>query len=126
MIDAPVPEPTTADLEAPAPLADQLDEAVLAVPGVGALYAAAPLVATVVTTVIATAVEAVTGTPKSNSSVLIAEKKDGLEIAVKIGVSSPYAATDVSRRVHDSIAEQLDSTGSPAVAKIAVTVARID
>ena len=122
MSDASVPEPISADREAPAARSDQLDEAVLAVPGVDALYAAAPLVATV----IATAVEAVTGRPKSNSAVSVAEKEEGLEIAVKIGVSLPYAATDVSRRVHDAIAERLDSNGSAVVAKIVVTVARID
>jgi|GEM_PF-5086278 len=114
------------DTPAPDLLTDQLDEAVLAVPGVDALYSAAPLVATVIASVIATTVEAVTGRPRVTSSVYVAEKKTGLEIAVKIGVTLPYAATDVSRRVHDAITERLDQTGNPAVAEIAVTVARID
>ena len=129
MSDAPAPDPVTPDPETPtekdSPLSDRLDEAVLAVPGVDALYSAAPLVATVVASVIATTVEAVTGRPQSNSSISVAEKKAGLEIAVRIGVTAPYAATDVSRRVHDAITEQLDQNGNPAVAEIAVSVARI-
>ena len=126
MSDAPAPEPVTPDSGSQAPLTDQLDEVVLAVPGVDALYSAAPLVAAVVATVIASTVAAVTGEPKSTSSVSVDKKKTGLEIAVKIGVSAPYAAIDVSRRVHDAITEQLDQNGSPDVAEIAVTVARID
>lgn len=126
MSDAPAPEPVTPESGSQAPLTDQLDEVVLAVPGVDALYSAAPLVAAVVATVIASTVAAVTGEPKSTSSVSVDEKKTGLEIAVKIGVAAPYAAIDVSRRVHDAITEQLDQNGSPDVAEIAVTVARID
>ncbi|TFC93522.1 hypothetical protein E3T28_03130 [Cryobacterium sinapicolor] len=126
MSDAPAPEKVTPDPAPESPLPRQLDELVLAVPGVDALYSAAPLVATVVASVVASAVEAVTGQPKSNSSVSVSEKKTGLEIAVKIGVTAPYAAIDVSRRVHDAITEQLDQNGSPAATEIAVTVARID
>ena len=129
MSDAPAIDPETPDPETrtgtASPLTDQLDEAVLAVPGVDALYSAAPLVATVVASVIATTVEAVTGRPQSNSSVSVDEKKTGLEIAVKIGVTAPYAAIDVSRRVHAAITEQLDQNGNPAVTEIAVSVARI-
>jgi uncharacterized alkaline shock family protein YloU len=130
MSDSPASEPVTTDPGTTAatltPLTDQLDEVVLAVPGVDALYSAAPLVATMVASVIATTVQAVTGRPQSNSSVLVDDKKTGLEIAVKIGVTAPYAAIDVSRRVHDAITEQLDQNGNPAVAEIAVSVARID
>ncbi|TFC91764.1 MULTISPECIES: hypothetical protein [Cryobacterium] len=126
MSDAPALKPVTPGSGTPAPLTDQLDEVVLAVPGVDALYSAAPLLVAVVATVIATTVEAVTGEPKSKSSVSVKEKKSGLQIAVKIGVTAPYAAIDVSRRVHDAITEQLDQNGSQDVAEIAVTVARID
>ncbi|TFD30365.1 hypothetical protein E3T40_15325 [Cryobacterium sp. TMT1-19] len=118
---APPPDPGT-----PAQLTAQLDGAVLAVPGVDALYSAAPLVATVVASVIATTVEAVTGKPQSTSSVSVSEKEGGLKIAVKIGVAAPFAATDVSRRVHDAVTDQLDQNGNPVVTEIAVTVARID
>ena len=126
MSDATAQEPVTPDAGLSSTLTDQLDEAVRAVPGVDALYSAAPLVATVVATVIATTVEAVTGRPQSHSPVSVDEKKGGLEIAVKIGVTAPYAAIDVSRRVHDAITEQLGQHGNPDVAEIAVTVARID
>ena len=118
---APPPDPGT-----PAQLTAQLEGAVLAVPGVDALYSAAPLVATVVASVIATTVEAVTGKPRSTSSVSVSEKEGGLKIAVKIGVAAPFAAPDVSRRVHDAITDQLDQNGNPVVTEIAVTVARID
>ena len=118
---APPPDPGT-----PAQLTAQLEGAVLAVPGVDALYSAAPLVATVVASVIATTVEAVTGKPQSTSSVSVSEKRGGLKIAVKIGVAAPFAAPDVSRRVHDAITDQLDQNGNPVVTEIAVTVARID
>ena len=120
---APPPDPGT-----PAQLTAQLDGAVLAVPGVDALYSAAPLVATVVASVIATTVEAVTGKPRSTSSVSVSvsEREGGLKIAVKIGVAAPFAAPDVSRRVHDAITDQLDQNGNPVVTEIAVTVARID
>jgi uncharacterized alkaline shock family protein YloU len=121
MIDA-LPAP---DQPTPGELPDRLDETVLAVPGVDQLYSTAPLVATVLSTVISTAVEAVTGRPRSTSSVSVAEKKAGLVIAVKIGVTAPYAATDVSRRVHDAITAELGQSGNPDVAEIAVTVARI-
>ncbi|TFD29752.1 hypothetical protein E3T34_14915 [Cryobacterium sp. TMT1-62] len=122
---APPPDPGT-----PAQLTAQLEGAVLAVPGVDALYSAAPLVATVVASVIATTVEAVTGKPRSTSSVSVSvsvsEREGGLKIAVKIGVAAPFAAPDVSRRVHDAITDQLDQNGNPVVTEIAVTVARID
>ncbi|WP_104169496.1 hypothetical protein [Cryobacterium sp. M23] len=126
MSDALAPEAPPPDPGTPAQLTAQLDGAVLAVPGVDALYSAAPLVATVVASVIATTVEAVTGKPQSTSSVSVSEKEGGLKIAVKIGVAAPFAATDVSRRVHDAITDQLDQNGNPVVTEIAVTVARID
>lgn len=125
MSDAPAPETVTPDPNPESPLIEQLDQLVLAVPGVDALYSAAPIVATVVASVIATTVEAVTGRPQTTNSVTVDETKTGLEIAVKIGVTSSYAAIDVSRRVHDAITEQLDQNGSPDVAEVAVTVARI-
>lgn len=103
------------------PSTDRLDEAVRAVAGVDTLYSAGPLLSNV----IATAVEAVTGHPRSDNSVLVAQRKAGVSVAVKIGVTAPYAATDVCRRVHDAIANELDQPGSPPVAEIAVTVARI-
>ncbi|TFD28255.1 hypothetical protein [Cryobacterium cryoconiti] len=126
MSDAPSPDPVSTDPGTSSTLPDRLDKVVLAVPGVDELYSAAPLVAAVVKTVIATTVEAVTGEQKSNSSVSVDEKKAGLEIAVKIGVNAPYTAIDVSRRVHDAITDQLEQNGNPDVAEIAVSVARID
>ena len=126
MSDALTPEAPPPDPGTPAQLTAQLDGAVLAVPGVDALYSAAPLAATVVASVIATTVEAVTGKPRSTSSVSVSEKEGGLKIAVKIGVAAPFAAPDVSRRVHDAITDQLDQNGNPVVTEIAVTVARID
>ena len=126
MSDGSAPEAVAPDAGVSSSLTDRLDEVVLAVPGVDALYSTAPIVAAVVSTVIATTVEAVTGRPKNTNSVSVDEKKDGLEIAVKIGVSAPYAAVDVSRRVHDAITDQLDQNGNPDVTEIAVCVARID
>ena len=126
MSDAPAPETVSTDAGTPYPLSDQLDEVVLAVPGVDELYSAAPLVAAVVKTVIATTIEAVTGEQKSNSAISVGKNRAGLEIAVKIGVNAPYAAIDVSRRVHDAITEQLEQNGNPDVAEIAVSVARIN
>ncbi|TFC13238.1 hypothetical protein E3O19_12250 [Cryobacterium algoritolerans] len=103
------------------PPADHLDEAVLAVPGVDTLYSAAPLIATVITS----AVDALTRRPPSANSVLVARDKAGLSVAVKIGVTDGYAATDVCRRVHDAIMEHLRGRADQEIAEIAVTVARI-
>ncbi|MBC7442725.1 MAG: hypothetical protein H7311_09430 [Ramlibacter sp.] len=103
------------------PSAGLLDDLVRAVPGVDTLYSAAPFVATV----IAAAVDAVTGRSSSANSVVIVQRKSGLCVSVKIGIVESFAATEVCRRVHDAIAEQLDRTGEGPVAEIAVTVARI-
>ncbi len=103
------------------PPADRLDEAVLAVPGVETLYSAAPLIATVITS----AVDALTRRPPSVNSVLVARDEAGLSVAVKIGVTEGYAATDVCRRVHDAIMELLRGRADQEIAEIAVTVARI-
>ena len=103
------------------PPADRLDEAVLAVPGVDTLYSAAPLIATVITT----AVDALTRRPPSANSVLVAREKTGLSVAVKIGVTDGYAATEVCRRVHDAIVEHLHGYEEHEIAEVTVTVARI-
>ncbi|TFC47113.1 hypothetical protein E3T26_09380 [Cryobacterium sp. TMT1-21] len=103
------------------PSEEQLDDLIRAVPGVDELYSSAPLVAAV----IATAVDAVTGRSPSAGSVEIAQGKSGLSVSVKIGIVESFAATDVCRRVHDAIAEQLDRSGTGPVDAITVTVARI-
>jgi uncharacterized alkaline shock family protein YloU len=102
------------------PPADLVDEAVLAVPGVDAVYSAAPIV----TAVITSAVDALTSRPPSASTVLVAETS-GLSVALKIGVSKGYAATQVCRSVHDAIAVHLRGYPGYEIAEIAVTVARI-
>ncbi|TFC08089.1 hypothetical protein [Cryobacterium mannosilyticum] len=103
------------------PQADRLDEAVLAVPGVDTLFPATPLIATVITT----AVDALTRRAPSANSVLVAHETAGLSVAVKIGVTDGYPATEVCRRVHDAIVEHLREYEEQEIAEVAVTVARI-
>lgn len=103
------------------PQSDRLDEVVLAVPGVDTLYSAAPLIAIVITT----AVDALTRRPPSANSVLISREKAGLSVAVKIGVTDGYAATEVCRLVHDAIVDHLQGNSEDEIVEVAVTVARI-
>ena len=105
----------------PAVAPDRLDDDILAVPGVDALYPAGPLLATVVTSVVAALIPSV----DAPNPVVVVERSGGLSITANIGVGPDHAAPDVCRRVHDAIAEHFSRAGDPVIAEIAVTVARI-
>jgi hypothetical protein len=105
----------------PAIAPDRLDDYILAVPGVEALYPAGPLLATVVTSVVAALIPSVA----APDPIVVVERSGGLSIAANIGVGPDHAAPDVCRRVHDAIAEHFSRAGDPVIAEITVTVARI-
>lgn len=101
--------------------AEQLAAVVENVPGVDELYPAAP----VLVGIVKDAIGALTRKPVTPNHVSVTESGAGVTASVSIGISDADAATDVSRRVYDSIEEFLVSDGDPAVAAIEVTVARI-
>jgi len=100
---------------------EELATAVGQVPGVDELYPPAP----VLTTVVKQLVGALTQTPARPELVTFTESDDGLTASVSIGISDAEAATEVCRRVYDTIEEYFVVSGEPAVTSIEVTVARI-
>jgi len=91
------------------------------VPGVDELYPAAPILSTVVHQVVG----ALTARPTSPELVMLTETDEGLTASVAIGISDANAATEVCRRVYDTIEEYFVASGDPAVTSIEVKVARI-
>ena len=91
------------------------------VPGVDELYPTAP----VLTTVVKQVVGALTKKPAQPDLVAVTESDDGLRASVSIGISDEAAATEVCRRVYDTIDEYFAASSGPAVSSINVTVARI-
>jgi len=100
---------------------EELATVVGQVPGVDELYPTAP----VLTTVVKQVVGALTQTPTRPELVTLTESDDGLTASVAIGISDAAAATDVCRRVYDTIEEFFVASGEPALTSIEVTVARI-
>ena len=100
---------------------EELAAAVEQVPGVDELYPAAPILATVVKEVVG----AITATPTTPELVTLTETDEGVTASVAIGVTDGDAATEVCRRVYDTIEEYLATSGGPGVATIEVKVARI-
>lgn len=100
---------------------EELATVVGQVPGVDELYPTAP----VLTTVVKQMVGALTQTPTRPELVTLTEADDGLTASVAIGISDAEAATEVCRRVYDTIEEYFVESGEPAVTSIEVTVARI-
>jgi hypothetical protein len=114
----PAPEATMSTVQN---CTEELAAAVEQVPGVDELYPAAG----VLTTVLKQAVGALTQKPTQPELVRITESEDGLRASVSIGISDGAAATDVCRRVYDTIEEYFVASGEPAGTNIEVTVARI-
>jgi hypothetical protein len=100
---------------------EELAAVVGQVPGVDELYPAAP----VLTTVLQQVVGAITQKPTAPEFVAVTESDEGLTASVAIGISDVAAATEVCRRVYDTIEEYFDASEKPAVTSIKVTVARI-
>jgi hypothetical protein len=91
------------------------------VPGVDELYPATP----VLTTVVKEVVGALTQKPARLELVAFTETDAGIGASVAIGISDTAAATEICRRVYDTIDEYFVAAGTPAVTSIKVTVARI-
>jgi hypothetical protein len=100
---------------------EELAAAVEGVSGVDELYPATPVLTSVVNQVVG----ALTQRPSRPEFVAVTESDDGLRASVSIGISDGAAATDVCRRVYDTIEEYFVAAGEPAGTKIEVTVARI-
>lgn len=100
---------------------DELAAVIEGVPGVDDIYPATPVLATVVKEVVG----AITRKPVAPQLVSLTESSAGLTASVSIGIADADAATDVCRRVYDSIAEFFTAAGDPAVTAIEVKVARI-
>ncbi|MEC5184320.1 hypothetical protein RCH12_001785 [Cryobacterium sp. MP_3.1] len=100
---------------------EELAAAVEQVPGVDELYPAAPIVATVVHQVVG----ALTAKPTAPEFVTLTETDEGVTASVAIGIADADAATEVCRRVYDTIEEYFVESGDPAVTTIEVKVARI-
>ena len=100
--------------------ADELAAAVSGVAGVEEIYPARPA-----TDLLKQVVGTVLAKPTTPTLVHLAESSAGVPASVAIGVSTGEAATDVSRRVYETIEEYLTKTGDSAVAEIQVKVARI-
>jgi hypothetical protein len=103
------------------PCHEELAAAVEGVPGVDELYPTTPALASVVNQVVG----ALTQKPAVPEFVAVTESDGGLRASVSIGISDGAAATDVCRRVYDTIEEFFVASGEPAGTKIEVTVARI-
>lgn len=101
--------------------AEQLATIVGSVPGVDELYPARPVLVGIVKEVIG----ALTQKPSTPDLVAVTESSAGVTASVSIGVEDVDAATEVCRRVYDTIEEYFVAAGDPAVAAIEVTVARI-
>ncbi|WEO78202.1 hypothetical protein BJQ94_03955 [Cryobacterium sp. SO2] len=100
---------------------EELAAAVGDVPGVDELYPAGPVLTTVVNHVVG----ALTQKPTEPELVALTESDDGVTASVAIGISDVEAATEVCRRVYETIEEYFVASGEPAVTSIEVTVARI-
>jgi hypothetical protein len=100
---------------------EELAAVVGQVPGVDELYPTGPVLATVVSQVIG----ALTQEPAQPEFVAFTESADGVGASVAIGISDVAAATEICRRVYDTIEEYFVAAGTPAVTSINVTVARI-
>ncbi|TFC03213.1 hypothetical protein E3O42_07225 [Cryobacterium adonitolivorans] len=108
-------------MSTPAKPTEELAAAVARVPGVDELYPAAPILATVVHQVVG----ALTATPTAPERVTLTETDQGVTASVAIGIADADAATEVCRRVYDTIEEYFVASGDPAVTSIEVKVARI-
>lgn len=100
---------------------EELAAVVEQVPGVDELYPAAPILTTLVHQVVG----ALTTRPTSPELITVTETAEGLAASVAIGISDADAATEVCRRVYDTIEEYFVASGGPAVTSIEVKVARI-
>jgi len=100
---------------------EELAAVVEQVPGVDELYPAAPIL----TTVVHQMVGALTAKPTSPELITLTETDEGLTASVAIGISDADAATEVCRRVYDTIEQYFVASGDPAVTSIEVKVARI-
>ena len=100
---------------------EELAAVVGQVPGVDELYPTAPALTAVVNKVVG----ALTQKPARPEFVALTESDGGVGASVAIGISDAAAATDICRRVYDTIEEYLSAAGTPAVTSIKVTVARI-
>ena len=100
---------------------EELAAVVEQVPGVVEMYPAVPVVTAVVKEVVA----AITQKPAQPEFIAITESDAGLTASVAIGISDEAAATEVCRRVYDTIDEYFAASSGPTVASINVTVARI-
>lgn len=98
-----------------------LAAAVERVDGVDELYPTAPVLSTVVHQVVG----ALTNKPTQNEFVGLSESDDGITASVSIGISDAEAATEICRKVYDTIERYLAEPDEPTVTKIEVTVARI-
>ena len=100
---------------------EELAAVVEQVPGVAELYPATPVLTTLANHVVA----ALTQKPAETGLVALTETDEGVTASVAIGIADADAATDVCRRVYDTIAEYFVASGDPAVTAIEVKVARI-
>lgn len=101
--------------------AEELAAVIEQVPGVDELYPAAP----VLTKVVKRVVGSLTQQPTSPDFITLTETDEGVTASVAIGISDKDAATEVCRRVYDTIEEYLVAAGDPTVTNIQVQVARI-
>ena len=91
------------------------------VPGVDEVYPATPVLTAVVNHVVG----ALTQKPRDPEFVALTETDEGVTASVSIGVADAGAATEVCRKVYDTIEEYFVESGDPAVTAIEVKVARI-
>lgn len=93
-------------------LAAELQQLVMAVDGVSALYPAHPLWQTIA----GAAFSAVTGAPLP--PVAVAESGDGVKIKLRLGVGAPHSAPHVARAVASAIRQHLGPR--PCAVEVAV------
>ncbi|GAB3143894.1 hypothetical protein [Marisediminicola antarctica] len=101
-------------------ISTDLTDLVQSTPGVLIVYDAASTIGRVLDKV----VDFVTGRESDTNPVVVKEPKSGTQVRVNIGVSDDESASDICRRVHDTVAAYLEQQGDEA-SEISVKVCSI-
>ncbi|THG30047.1 hypothetical protein [Naasia lichenicola] len=91
------------------------------VPGVTAVYATAPVLPKVLSTV----VEVIKNEPTAVHLVTIRDADGGIDIDAYVGVSADEAAPDVCRRAHDAIREYVAGNHDLPARAVKVKIGRV-
>lgn len=103
-------------------LSAELTDIIRGVAGVNAVYAAMPLLSTIVSTISTASSGAIAASP---NLVSFERRDDAVEVLVSIGVGSEEPAPEVCRRVHDVVAVFLAAREGDMPYEIAVKVGSV-